>query len=63
VVLDNAPVLFFEVQRNLDGIKDLFNQGLTSPFDVALSNGRTALHVSEQSLTGIKADYHGIVCR
>lgn len=63
VVSDNAPVLFFAVQRNLDSIEDLFNQGLTSPFNVALSSGRTALHVSEKSLTEIKADYHAIVCR
>jgi hypothetical protein len=46
VIPDNAPVLTFAVQGNLDGIKSLFSKGVASPYDVALSNGRTALHVS-----------------
>jgi len=46
VIPDNAPVLTFAVQGNLDGIKSLFSKGTASPYDVALSNGRTALHVS-----------------
>jgi hypothetical protein len=45
VIPDNAPVLTFAVQGNLDGIKSLFSKGIASPYDVALSNGRTALHV------------------
>lgn len=45
VVPDNAPLMFFAVQGNLAEIQSLFNQGLASPFDVAMSNGRTALHV------------------
>ena len=43
---DNAPILFFAVQGNLEGIRSLFDQGLASPYDVGISNGRTALHVS-----------------
>jgi hypothetical protein len=45
VITDNAPILIFAVQGNLDGIKSLFSKGVASPYDIALSNGRTALHV------------------
>jgi hypothetical protein len=45
VVEDDSPVIFQAVQGNLQHIQYLFNEGLASPYDVALSNGRTALHV------------------
>jgi hypothetical protein len=47
MVPGNASVFTFAVLGNLDGIKSLFNKGLASPYDVCVSNGRTALHVSE----------------
>lgn len=50
VIPDDSPVLSFAVQGNLDAIRSLFNQGLASPYDVGLSNGRTALHVSRGRL-------------
>ncbi len=46
VVESNADVFTFAVQGNISGLKNLFKSGLASPFDVAASNGRTALHVS-----------------
>jgi hypothetical protein len=46
VIPDNAPVLSFAVQGNFKGIQTLFSQGVASLWDVGLSNGRTALHVS-----------------
>lgn len=45
VVPDNAPLMFLAVQGRIGEIQSLFAQGLASPFDVAASNGRTALHV------------------
>lgn len=50
VIPDESPVLSFAVQGNLEAIRSLFNQGLASPYDVGLSNGRTALHVSRDGL-------------
>jgi hypothetical protein len=46
VIPDDSPVFSFAVQGNLAEIRSLFNKGLASPYDVGLSNGRTALHVS-----------------
>ena len=51
VVEDNAKIFQFAVQGNLSGMKDIFRDGLASPYDVAASNGRTALHVSVQILS------------
>ena len=48
VVPDNVPSLFYAVQGDIEGIKSLFSKGLASPYDVALTNGRTALHVCTQ---------------
>ena len=45
VVPDNAPALFYAVQGDIEGMKSLFSKGLASPYDVALDNSRTALHV------------------
>ena len=53
VVPDNAPALFYAVQGDIDGIKSLFSKGLASPYDVALTNGRTAFHVCIRSLPGM----------
>lgn len=49
VVPDDSPIIFQAVQGNLERIQYLFQKGLASPWDVALSNGRTALHVSPTS--------------
>src|SRR5438045_1178660 len=48
-VSDDAPVIFGAVQGNLEQIKTLFDNRLASPYDVAISNGRTALHVRTSS--------------
>jgi hypothetical protein len=63
VIPDNAPVLTFAVQGNLDGIRSLFSKGIASPYDVALSNGRTALHVrleNAQSRCHMKNSNHKV---
>lgn len=49
IVPDNAPALFYAVQGDIEGIKSLFSKGLASPYDVALNDGRTALHVSTRN--------------
>nr|KAK5432367.1 hypothetical protein LTR18_011124 [Exophiala xenobiotica] len=54
VVPDNAPLMFLAVQGNMEEIQSLFTQGLASPFDVALSNGRTALHYA------VNYNHHGL---
>lgn len=41
--------LFPAVHSDLVGLKTLFRDGLASPYDIAASNGRTALHVSRRS--------------
>jgi hypothetical protein len=46
VVNGSADIFAFAVQGDIDGIKSLFSQGVASPYDVACTNGRTALHVS-----------------
>ena len=48
VVESNAEVFNLAVQGDLNNMKNLFRDGLASPYDVAASNGRTALHVSLQ---------------
>jgi hypothetical protein len=53
VIPDDSPVLSFAVQGNLAEIRSLFNKGLASPYDIGLSNGRTALHVSCGGLVGV----------
>jgi hypothetical protein len=45
VVAGSSDLFSFAVQGNFDGIKSLFSRGLASPYDVAATNGRTALHV------------------
>lgn len=45
VVDDSAPIFTFAIQGDISGLKKLFRDGLASPYDVAASNGRTALHV------------------
>jgi hypothetical protein len=45
IVPDDSPILFQAVKGNLAHIQYLFNKGLASPYDIAASNGRTALHV------------------
>ena len=45
VVPDNAPSHFYAVQGDIEGIKSLFSKGLASPYDLALTDGRTALYV------------------
>lgn len=46
VLQGNSDIFRFAVRGNLEGIKSLFEQGLASPYDVAFSTCRTALHVS-----------------
>ena len=46
IVESNATIFSLTVQGDLVGLKNLFQAGLASPYDVAASNGRTALHVS-----------------
>lgn len=41
----SSDIFSFAVQGNLEGVKSLFRCGMASPFDVAATNGRTALHV------------------
>ena len=48
VVESNAKIFSLAVQGDIFGLKALFRDGLASPYDVAASNGRTALHVSPQ---------------
>lgn len=50
VVPGNASVFTFAMLGSLDGMKSLFSKGLTSPYYVCISNGRTALHVSNTQL-------------
>ena len=50
VIPDNSPLLFQAVQGNLAKVQYLFEKGLGSPWDVAFSNGRSALQVSPQTL-------------
>ena len=51
VVESNAKIFSLAVQGDLINMKNLFREGLASPYDVAASNGRTALHVSPQILS------------
>ena len=53
VVDSNAKIISLAVQGDLTNIKNLFRDGLASPYDVAASNGRTALHVSPQALSAL----------
>ena len=48
VVESNAKVFSLAVQGDLPNMKNLFRDGLASPYDVNASNGRTALHVNPQ---------------
>lgn len=45
VIESNADLFTFAVQGDLSSMKRLFKTGRASPYDVAASNGRTALHV------------------
>jgi hypothetical protein len=45
IVPGSSDLFSFAVQGNFDGIKSLFTRELASPYDVAATNGRTALHV------------------
>ena len=51
VVKNNAEIFNLAIQGDLHNMKILFRDGLASPYDVAASNGRTALHVSLQVLS------------
>lgn len=53
VVESNAKVFDLAVQGDLHKMKNLFRDGLASPYDVAASNGRSALHVSLQTLSSV----------
>lgn len=48
VVESNAKIFSLAVQGDLSNMKNLFRDGLASPYDVCAGNGRTALHVSTQ---------------
>ena len=53
VVESNAKIFSLAVQGDLNNMKNLFRDGLASPYDVAASNGRTALHVSPHNLSAL----------
>ena len=46
VIPDNSPLFSFAMEGRTAGIRDLFHQGLTSPFDIRESDGRSALHIA-----------------
>lgn len=52
-VSPNAAIFSYAVQGNMKKIQELFTRGVASPYDVALNNGRTVLHVSLWALTNI----------
>ena len=61
VIPDDSPILSFAVQGNLEGIKSLFSQGIASPYDVGLSNGRTALHVRSNGFEDIFDEFAALM--
>lgn len=46
IVHNAAPVFQMTTRGNIEGLQDLFSQGLASPFDVQLGTGLSVLHVS-----------------
>ena len=50
VIGSDSKIFSYAIQGDLCGLQALFQDGFASPYDVAASNGRTALHVSPQIL-------------